>query len=61
MGMAGTRFGRNIPLEAIAPAAPEDVLSAPSPREVSRTLLTPVTGSSRPNPSTPWSPPGSSS
>ncbi|WP_317447059.1 peroxidase family protein [Streptomyces collinus] len=40
MGMAGTRFGRNIPLEAIAPAAPEDVLSAPSPREVSRALLT---------------------
>ncbi|MFE9497128.1 peroxidase family protein [Streptomyces collinus] len=40
MGMAGTRFGRNIPLDAIAPAAPEDVLSAPSPREVSRALLT---------------------
>ncbi|MEU4039747.1 peroxidase family protein [Streptomyces collinus] len=40
MGMAGTRFGRNIPLGNIAPAAPEDVLSAPSPREVSRTLLT---------------------
>jgi hypothetical protein len=40
MGMAGTRFGRNIPLEAIAPATPEDVLSRPSPREVSRALLT---------------------
>ncbi|MEU8032692.1 peroxidase family protein [Streptomyces sp. NPDC049099] len=40
MGMAGTRFGRNIPLEAIAPTAPENVLSAPSPREVSRALLT---------------------
>ncbi|MFJ9024840.1 peroxidase family protein [Streptomyces sp. NPDC102259] len=40
MGMAGTRFGRNIPLDRIAPAAPEDVLSRPSPREVSRALLT---------------------
>ncbi|SES49240.1 Animal haem peroxidase [Streptomyces sp. yr375] len=40
MGMAGTRFGRNIPLERIAPAAPEDVLSTPNPREVSRALLT---------------------
>ncbi|KMS76504.1 heme peroxidase [Streptomyces viridochromogenes] len=40
MGMAGTRFGRNIPLDRIAPATPEDVLSAPSPREVSRALLT---------------------
>ncbi|MER5978516.1 peroxidase family protein [Streptomyces sp. NPDC001857] len=40
MGMAGTRFGRNIPLDRIAPAAPGDVLSAPTPREVSRTLLT---------------------
>ncbi|MEU1184417.1 peroxidase family protein [Streptomyces sp. NPDC005820] len=40
MGMAGTRFGRNIPLDRIAPAAPEDVLAQPSPREVSRALLT---------------------
>ncbi|MFG2265765.1 peroxidase family protein [Streptomyces sp. NPDC048720] len=40
MGMAGTRFGRNIPLGNIAPTAPGDVLAAPSPREVSRTLLT---------------------
>ncbi|MER7492628.1 peroxidase family protein [Streptomyces pharetrae] len=40
MGMAGTRFGRNIPLDGIAPARPEDVLSRPSPREVSRALLT---------------------
>ncbi|MFD5586497.1 peroxidase family protein [Streptomyces sp. NPDC127063] len=40
MGMAGTRFGRNIPLGHIAPTAPEDVLASPSPREVSRTLLT---------------------
>ncbi|MFF7454588.1 peroxidase family protein [Kitasatospora sp. NPDC008115] len=40
MGMAGTRFGRNIPLDRIAPATAEDVLSRPSPREVSRALLT---------------------
>ncbi|MDH6229340.1 peroxidase family protein [Streptomyces sp. MJP52] len=40
MGMAGTRFGRNIPLDRIAPAAPEDVLSRPNPREISRALLT---------------------
>ncbi|WP_330347257.1 peroxidase family protein [Streptomyces sp. NBC_00582] len=40
MGMAGSRFGRNIPLDRIAPAAPEDVLAEPSPREVSRALLT---------------------
>ncbi|MGW0363658.1 peroxidase family protein [Streptomyces sp. NPDC002990] len=40
MGMAGTRFGRNIPLDKIAPATPENVLSRPNPREVSRALLT---------------------
>ncbi|MFI9584335.1 peroxidase family protein [Streptomyces sp. NPDC052236] len=40
MGMAGTRFGRNIPLDRIPPATPEDVLSRPNPREVSRALLT---------------------
>ncbi|WP_030194766.1 peroxidase family protein [Streptomyces sp. NRRL S-87] len=40
MGMAGTRFNRNIPLDKIAPATPEDVLSRPNPREVSRALLT---------------------
>ena len=39
MGMAGTRFGRNIPLDAVAPVTPEEVLT-PSPREVSRRLLT---------------------
>ncbi len=39
MGMAGTRFGRNIPLEAIPTVTREDVLH-PSPREVSRRLLT---------------------
>ncbi|GAA3367610.1 peroxidase family protein [Streptomyces sannanensis] len=40
MGMAGTRFGRNIPLDRIVPATPESVLSRPNPREVSRALLT---------------------
>ncbi|GAA1382179.1 peroxidase family protein [Kitasatospora putterlickiae] len=40
MGMAGTRFGRNIPLDRIAPASAEAVLSRPNPREVSRALLT---------------------
>lgn len=40
MGMAGTRFGRNIPLSDIAPAGREDVLAHPSPREVSRRLMT---------------------
>ncbi|GHF73631.1 putative peroxidase [Kitasatospora xanthocidica] len=40
MGMAGMRFGRNIPLDRIAPATAESVLTGPSPREVSRVLLT---------------------
>ena len=40
MGMAGTRFGRNVPLDKIAPATREDVLASPSPREVSRRLMT---------------------
>ncbi|GGU50767.1 peroxidase family protein [Streptomyces violascens] len=40
MGMAGTRFGRNIPLDKIASATPADVLSEPNPRKVSRELLT---------------------
>lgn len=40
MGMAGTRFGRNIPLDKVPPVSPEDVLSTPNPREVSRALLT---------------------
>jgi hypothetical protein len=39
MGMAGSRFGRNIPLDAITPATPSDVLT-PNPREISRRLLT---------------------
>jgi hypothetical protein len=39
MGMAGSRFGRNIPLDRIAPATESAVL-APNPREVSRALLT---------------------
>ncbi|MFI6638322.1 peroxidase family protein [Streptomyces sp. NPDC050504] len=40
MGMAGTRFGRNVPLDKVPPVTPEDVLSTPNPREVSRALLT---------------------
>jgi len=38
-GMAGARFGRNIPLSDIDPD-PESTLLDPSPREVSRRLLT---------------------
>jgi hypothetical protein len=40
MGMAGSRFGRNIPLDKIAPAGREDVLGSPNPREISRRLFT---------------------
>ena len=39
MGMAGTRFGRNVPIEAIRPESETELLS-PNPREVSRQLLT---------------------
>ena len=39
MGRAGTRFGRNIPLDKVLPVTPEQLLR-PSPREVSRRLLT---------------------
>jgi len=39
MGMAGTRFGRNIPLSAAYQESPGDLLS-PNPRIVSRELLT---------------------
>jgi len=39
MGSAGTRFGRNIPLRAIVQDSREDKLW-PSPREVSRALMT---------------------
>jgi hypothetical protein len=39
MGMAGTRFGRNIPLAGIVPEGRAGVLS-PNPREISRALLT---------------------
>jgi hypothetical protein len=38
MGMAGARFGRNIPLDAVLPVT-DDGLLKPSPREVSRRLL----------------------
>jgi Animal haem peroxidase len=39
MGMAGSRFGRNIPIERTFPESVSDLLD-PSPREVSRILLT---------------------
>jgi hypothetical protein len=39
MGSAGTRFGRNIPLRAVVQDSREDKLR-PSPREVSRALMT---------------------
>jgi hypothetical protein len=39
MGMAGARFGRNIPLEAVRPVTREELME-PNPREVSRRLLT---------------------
>lgn len=39
MGMTGARFGRNIPLRAIVEDSHEDKLR-PSPREVSRALMT---------------------
>jgi hypothetical protein len=39
MGMAGARFGRNIPLDAVLPVTREQLME-PSPREVSRRLLT---------------------
>ncbi len=42
MGMAGTRFGRNIPLSAAYQESPGDLLS-PNPRTVSRELLTRTT------------------
>lgn len=40
MGMAGTRFGRNIPLDKIPAVSAADILSPPNPRVVSRELLT---------------------
>ena len=39
MGMAGTRFGRNVPLQYGYQEAPDEILN-PNPREVSRELLT---------------------
>jgi hypothetical protein len=39
MGMAGARFGRNIPLDAVLPVTREQLME-PNPREVSRRLLT---------------------
>jgi hypothetical protein len=39
MGMLGSRFGRNVPLDATSPE-PEEQLMEPNPRTVSRELLT---------------------
>ncbi|MCU1531646.1 MAG: peroxidase family protein [Arthrobacter sp.] len=39
MGMAGTRFGRNVPIDSTRPEPPERMLQ-PNPREVSRRLMT---------------------
>ncbi|MFD1210953.1 peroxidase family protein [Arthrobacter sp. GCM10027362] len=39
MGMAGTRFGRNVPIDSTRPEPPE-LLLQPNPREVSRRLMT---------------------
>jgi len=39
MGRAGARFGRNIPLDKVLPVTPAQLME-PSPREVSRRLLT---------------------
>jgi hypothetical protein len=39
MGRAGARFGRNIPLDQVLPVTPAQLME-PSPREVSRRLLT---------------------
>lgn len=40
MGMAGSRFGRNIPVDRIVVENDSAVVSSPSPREVSRVLMT---------------------
>jgi len=42
MGMAGTRFGRNVPLQYGYQEAPDEILD-PNPRVVSRELLTGTT------------------
>src|SRR3954468_10139854 len=42
MGRAGARFGRNIPLDGVLPVTHEQLME-PSPREVSRRLLTRTT------------------
>lgn len=47
MGAAGTRFGRNVPLWGGGKDEPPDLMT-PSPREVSRRLLAPLTAD------TPW-------
>ena len=40
MGMAGARFGRNVPLDRTYPPATESALLSPNPRTISRRLLT---------------------
>jgi hypothetical protein len=42
MGMAGVRFGRNVPLDQVRPVTDAELLE-PSPREVSRRLMTRTT------------------
>jgi hypothetical protein len=39
MGMAGSRFGRNVPIEHTWPLSPDRIVD-PSPREISRQLMT---------------------
>ena len=39
MGMAGSRFGRNVPVDRTYPEGEKDLLT-PSPREISRTVMT---------------------
>ena len=60
MGMAGARFGRNIPLDKVLPVTREDLME-PNPREVSRRLLTAVAVPAGRRASTPWPRPGCSS
>src|SRR5215207_2200668 len=47
MGSAGTRFGRNVPVDLTYPEN-EWALLRPNPRTVSRELLTPTNSSPRP-------------
>ena len=53
MGMAGARFGRNIPLDQVLPVTREQLME-PNPREVSRRLLTRDDVPAGRRASTPW-------